>query len=290
MKPIKLKMSAFGSYADEQLIDFGRLGESGLYLITGETGSGKTTIFDAISFALFGKASGINRSDYTMLRSDFAGTNDKTLVELDFVTGGEAFSSAESSSNAVSNNAVYRIKRTIKKNGQDVVLTLPGGTLISGDRNVKEKISEIVGLDKDQFAQIVMIAQNEFLRFLQSVTDDRLKILRRIFGTEVLKNFQEQLKIRAKQEGEKLRFIIHDFNRYEVDVHKREEQFGEWEEQIKTDRAELANLDKAHAQYDKSKQELAAKIAIAEELTKKFTDLASSRVRLREHESMALEM
>ena len=273
MKPLKLKMNAFSSYADLQTIDFTALGNNGLYLITGETGSGKTTIFDAISFALFGKASGVSRGDYTMLRSDFADTTEKTFVELDFAAG----------------NETYSIKRSIKKTGQDVILMLPDGTSTSGDRNIKDKIYEIVGLDREQFAQIVMIAQNDFLRFLQSGTDDRLKILRRIFGTEALKNFQEQLKARAKSENEKRDFFIRDFNRYDVDIYKRDEQFAGWELQIKTDRAELSSVDKSLAEHETIKQNLTAKFAIAEELNKKFSDLASSRFLLKEHESMANE-
>jgi len=274
MKPMKLTINAFGSYADLQTIDFATLGTNGLYLITGETGSGKTTIFDAISFALFGKASGSSRGDYSMLRSDFADGKDKTFVKLDFMSG----------------NAIYNIERTIKKSGQDVALLLPDGTTLSGERNVKSKVYEIVGLDREQFAQIVMIAQNDFLRFLQSGTDDRLKILRRIFGTEMLKNFQEQLKARMRQEKEKRDFIIHDFNRYEVDVYKRDEQFAEWESQVKTDRASLSKADKDLAQYDAIKQDLAAKLAIAEGENRKFSDLASFRVLLEQHESRVDEI
>ena len=274
MKPLKLKMNAFGSYADLQNIDFAALGTNGLYLITGETGSGKTTIFDAISFALFGKASGASRGDYGMLRSDFADANDKTFVELDFVSG----------------NTVYNIRRVIKKSGQDVTLLLPDGTTVSGDRNVKSRIDEIVGLDKDQFAQIVMIAQNDFLRFLQSGTDERLKILRRIFGTEMFKNFQEQLKAHAKREKERRDLIIHDFNRHEVDVYKRDAQFAEWETQVKTDKTALSKADKSLAQYDAVKQNLAAELAVAGELCKKFSDLASSRILLDKHESKASEI
>src|SRR5215469_15835518 len=140
MKPIKLAMSAFGSYADLQILDFTKLGEKGLYLITGDTGAGKTTIFDAISFALFGKASGDGRNNYTMLRSDFAEERTKTYVELSFIAGGNR----------------YNINRTIKQAGQDVVLDLPDGTSTSGERNIKHKIAEIIGLDRGQFAQIVM--------------------------------------------------------------------------------------------------------------------------------------
>ena len=274
MKPLKLTMNAFGSYADLQTIDFAALGANGLYLIAGETGSGKTTIFDAISFALFGRASGAGRENYAMLRSDFADGKDRTFVELDFVSG----------------SAAYSIKRLIKKTGQEVALLLPDGSAVSGDRNVKAKVDEIVGLDREQFAQIVMIAQNDFLRFLQSGTDDRLKILRRIFGTEALKSFQDRLKTRAKQESDRRNLIIRDFDRHGVDVYRRGEQFAEWEAQIKSGRREIEKLDSDIAASDKAKQELAVKLAGAEDLGKKFFDLASLGALLAEHDSKAGEI
>ena len=274
MKPLHLTMSAFGSYADEQSIEFSELGTSGLYLITGETGSGKTTVFDAISFALFGKASGSGRDDYFMLRSDFAAPKAKTYVELEFASG----------------DTLYKIRRTIKKSGQEVVLDLPGGTVLSGDRNVKAKIAEIIGLDRDQFAQIVMIAQNDFLRFLQSGTDERLKILRRIFGTEALKQFQERLKALVKSESDKRDLILHDFARYQIDVYQREEEFAKWKEQIKTDKAELSEADKQLAAYDKEKQTLAAGLVRAEELGKKIASLAGFRRDFAGHQTQAGEI
>ena len=273
MKPLKLTMSAFGSYAGVQEVDFAELGDAGLYLITGETGSGKTTIFDAISFALFGKASGTARDDYSMLRSDFAASNAKTYVELDFASGENQ----------------YNIKRTIKKTGQDAALILPDGTSVSGDRNIKLKIAEIIGLDRDQFAQIVMIAQNDFLRFLQSGTDERLKILRRIFGTEAFKQFQERLKSLVKRESEKRALILHDFERHEVDVYKRNEKFAQWELLIKSDKAELLLTDEKLSEADKRKQTLAAALAVAEELFKKFTDLAKRRNELDAHKAKSDE-
>ena len=274
MKPLKLTMSAFGSYADVQEIDFTELGAVGLYLITGETGSGKTTIFDAISFALFGKASGTARDDYFMLRSDFAVEKAKTFVELDFASGENR----------------YNIKRTIKKTGQEVSLLLPDGTSMNGDRNIKPKITEIVGLDREQFAQIVMIAQNDFLRFLQSNTDERLKILRRIFGTESLRQFQERLKSLVKRESDNRTLLLHDFARHEVDVYKRDEIFAEWALQIKTDKSELTEIDKLLVDYDKRKQELAAALAVAEELCKKFSELSVCRQSLNEHKEKADEI
>ena len=274
MKPIKITISAFGSFANAQTVDFARLGESGLYLITGDTGAGKTTIFDAISFALYGKASGDGRGDYQMLRSDFADDKTKTFVELDFVSG----------------DSLYNIKRVIKKNGQDVALVLPEGTSISGDRNVKSKIAEIVGLDREQFAQIMMIAQNDFLRFLQSGTEDRLKILRQIFGTESLKAFQERLKSLAKQEADKRAKILYDFQRYGLDVYRRDAQFTEWEVQIKADKAGLSEVNDQLGAYDQKKQALAAEIAVAEDLDKKFSDLAKRRADLQVHAGRAAEI
>ena len=275
MKPIKLTMSAFGSYADTQTLDFAKLGTNGLYLITGETGSGKTTIFDAISFALFGEASGEGRSKIAMLRSDFAAEKVKTYVELDFVCG----------------NDKYNIKRGIKKNGQpEVALVLPDGTSKSGIKETASKIAEIIGLDRDQFAQIVMIAQNDFLRFLQSGTDERVKILRRIFGTEALRQFQERLKILVKEENDKRESILLGFKRYEVDVNKREEQFTEWETQIGTGKAELSEANKKLGEYDKKKQTIAAELAVAKELAKKFTDLATFRLDFEKHRNRTEEM
>ena len=274
MKPLKLAMSAFGSYADVQTIDFTALGESGLYLITGDTGAGKTTIFDAISFALFGKASGEGRGEYQMLRSDFAGERSKTYVELDFATGENR----------------YRILRHIKKSGQDVTLTLADGATISGDRGVKAKISEIIGLDRDQFAQIVMIAQNDFLRFLQSGTDERLKILRRIFNTSALRQFQERLRAEVKDASDRRALILHDFERYGVDVYKRGEQFAEWEAQIKADKKDLAETDEKLSECDKQKQTLAAGLAVAGDLSAKFESLAGYRRDLDAHDARAEEI
>ena len=274
MKPLKITMNAFGAYADLQEIDFTLLGTAGLYLITGETGAGKTTIFDAISFALYGKASGTNRENYLMLRSDFAAEKTKTYVELDFISGDKQ----------------YNIKRIIKKSGQEAALLLPDGTVISGGRNLKEKITEIIGLDQDQFSQIVMIAQNDFLRFLQSGTDERVKIMRRIFNTEALRLFQEHLKHLVKIESDKRDFILHDFARYDVDIYKRNEQFQEWEAQIKTDKAGFSDMDEKISKCDAKKQALAAELALAEELLRKFDTLAKYRKDFALHEEKAHEI
>ncbi|MDR0470153.1 MAG: SMC family ATPase, partial [Nitrososphaerota archaeon] len=274
MKPLKLTMSAFGSYAGTETIDFTRLGTRGLYLITGETGAGKTTIFDAISFALFGAASSNTRDKPQMLRSDFAKEKTKTCVELEFS----------------SNNKHYKIKRTIKEKGQDADLILPDGTLLSGNSNIRQHITDIVGLDCDQFAQIVMIAQNDFLRFLQSNTDERLKILRRIFDTEALKQFQENLKERVKQKEAERTLILHNFARYNVDVYQRSEQFSAWDQQINSDKADLLSADTQLDAYSKQARELAAALVIAEGLYKNFFDLAKVQQDLQVHKQKAQDI
>ena len=274
MKPLRLTMSAFGSFAGEETLDFSALGASGLYLITGETGAGKTTIFDAVSFALYGEASGRARDKYQMLRSDFANEKAKTYVELDFESGG----------------SLYGIKRVIKKTGQDAVLTLPDGTSVSGERGIKAKIAEIVGLDRGQFAQIVMIAQNDFLRFLQSGTEARVTILRSIFGTEALRYFQENLKARKNQVGDELKMVRRDFDRHGVDPYKREDIFAAWEAQIGSDKTALGEAEERMTEFDGRKAKISAEIALAEELGKKFAGLDASRAALTKHNLASGEM
>lgn len=189
MKPLELTMSAFGPYADCQFIDFSLLGKNGLYLISGDTGAGKTTIFDAISYALYGEASGRERSG-GMLRSDFAQPGTKTCVKLVFEYKGKRY--------RVERNPEYERPKVrgsgTAKEAAGAELVMPDGSVTSGMRAVTEKVEEILGINRDQFSQIVMIAQGDFQRFLLSATKERAAILRHIFGTEKFKAFQEQLK------------------------------------------------------------------------------------------------
>jgi exonuclease SbcC len=284
MKPLKLRMCAFGSYANEEVLDFSELGRNGLYLITGETGSGKTTIFDAISYAIFGKASGNARNSYKMLRSDYAEGRTKTFVELDFSSGG----------------SIYKIRREIiphfARLTEDVSFTdsvsllLPDGTVLDRSREVDAKVLEIVGLDRDQFAQIVMIAQNDFLRFLQSGTDDRVKILRRIFDTGALKFFQESLKSRAKVKEDERKAVIRDFEKNGVDHNTAKKQFEQWEQEIKVEGEEVKSIDEKLKKLDEAKEEFAAKIAVAESACKIFEELVKQQIELEEHNAKADEM
>ena len=179
MKPLNLIMNAFGPYAQKVEVPLDSLGENGLYLITGDTGAGKTTIFDAITFALYGEASGEYRKEKAALRSDFADKKDKTYVILKFLCRGE----------------IYTIRRSPKTldHGAEVELMYPVGRTFSKEKEVAEEIEQLTGLNKKQFSQIVMIAQGEFQKLLNAKTEDRGEIFRNIFSTQNLQIFQAKL-------------------------------------------------------------------------------------------------
>ncbi len=192
MRPLKLVMSAFGPYAGEETIDFEKMGNRGLYLITGDTGSGKTTVFDAVSFALFGESSGENREP-AMLRSRFAEAKTKTFVELTFLYKGREY--------RVKRNPEY-LRPKDRGEGEtaeraDAVLYLPEGGLLEGVKNVNEKIVELLGVNKEQFSHVAMIAQGEFLKLLLADTKKRSEIFREIFGTKKYQALQDALKSRS---------------------------------------------------------------------------------------------
>lgn len=194
MRPLKLKLSAFGPYKGVTDIDMEKLGESGLYLITGDTGAGKTTIFDAITFALFGEASGENRTA-GMLRSKYAEPETPTEVEMCFRYRGQDYT--------VKRNPEY--ERPAKRGGgttiqkADAELTLPDGAVLTKPREVDRKILEILGVNHQQFSQIAMIAQGDFLKLLLADTKERQEIFRKLFETEHYKALQMQILGDAKR-------------------------------------------------------------------------------------------
>ena len=194
MRPLKLTMSAFGPYAGRMELDFESLGTGGLYLITGDTGAGKTTIFDAISFALFGEASGGNREP-GMLRSKYADPATPTEVELVFRYAGKEYT--------VTRNPEYMRPKGrgegMTKQTASAVLICPEGPPITKPREVNAAIRDILGLDREQFAQVAMIAQGDFLKLLLAETKERQKIFRNIFHTNLYVELQEQLSKQANK-------------------------------------------------------------------------------------------
>ena len=182
-------MSAFGPYAGVQKIDFSGFGTGGLYLICGDTGAGKTTIFDAISFALFGTPSGRERRAQ-MLRSDFAAPSVKTYVDLEFDLRGGRY--------RVERNPDYERPKArgsgVTTETANATLYLPDGRIVGGYGAVTNKITDLLGINREQFSQIVMLAQGDFLQLLLSGTKERSEILRRIFATGNIESFQKRLK------------------------------------------------------------------------------------------------
>ena len=197
MRPIKLVLSAFGPYASKIELDLSKLGENEVYLITGDTGAGKTTIFDAITFALFGKPSGDIR-DVKTLRSEYAKEEIETYVELDFVYHDEEYH-------------IYRRPEYtythVQKNGEvkqrskatDAYLILPNGERIVKPTEVTKQVEQLLGMKRDQFRQIAMIAQGSFLEILNADTKERGKLFEKVFMTSKYSVLMDRLNQMAKE-------------------------------------------------------------------------------------------
>ena len=189
MRPIKLIISAFGPYAGVSEFDFDKLGTGGLYLITGDTGAGKTTIFDAITYALYGDPSGNNR-EVSMLRSKYADDVTPTEVELLFSYYGKEYKVKR---NPEYERANKRGTGTTKQIAS-AEFTYPDGKVVTKIKDVDQAVKTVIGIDRNQFCQIAMIAQGDFLKLLLAPTKERMEIFRHIFKTELFSNLQEKLK------------------------------------------------------------------------------------------------
>lgn len=301
MRPLKLTISAFGPFAEESLIDFEKIGSSGLYLITGDTGAGKTTIFDAISFALFGEASGYTRESF-MLRSKYASPDTKTFVRLSFSCRQKVYE--------VTRNPEYM--RPSKRGGKmtketaDASLTLPDGSVISRVKDVNAKIKEIIGVDKSKFSQIVMLAQGEFMKLLFSSTDERKKIFRDIFKTDFYKEFQERLKeksllLKSEYEAE-MRLILSSLEnicvpeKYESDFFEavKTEDFSTADETLEKIISENTNalgvLEKSLRENSEKLEDIIKKLAEAENSERLLCSLSELEIKLAESEAKILSL
>lgn len=188
MKPIYLEMSAFGPYSNVENVDFTKINNE-LFLISGDTGSGKTTIFDAIVFALYGEASG-NIRQSNSLRSDFADDDTETYVELTFECNSKEY--------YIRRSPEYLRKKKkgtgYTKKAADAILKYPDGRVVTKASDVTDNVVDIMGITKEQFTNIAMIAQGDFLKLILAKTDDRSKIFRDIFNTGKYLDIQSRLK------------------------------------------------------------------------------------------------
>ena len=191
MKPIKLTLSAFGPYASETVIDFSNFIDSGIFLIAGDTGAGKTTIFDAISFALYGEASGgKERRKSKSFRSDYAAAKTETFVEMIFSHRNEIW--------CILRNPEYERPKlsgegTTIQTANAKLTNMNTGEVIEGLRDVNDKTYELLGLTQDQFTQTVMIAQGDFLKILNASSDERKMLFQKLFNTSIYANLQRKL-------------------------------------------------------------------------------------------------
>ena len=208
MKPIRLTMQAFGPYPKLAEIDFERFDSSGLFLIAGDTGAGKTTVFDAISFALYGECSGgKGRRSSKSFRSDYASPYDETFVELVFSHRGENYTIRRSPDQMCAGKRAREKHQTDPQNDapltQDQLVSVPASAVLKRESDAAvvntvsradEQIRQIIGLDREQFSQTVMIAQGDFLKILNAKSSERRELFQKLFGMEKYALFQELLK------------------------------------------------------------------------------------------------
>jgi len=225
MRPLLLTVSAFGCYADKCDIPFENFGKEGLYLITGDTGAGKTTIFDAITFALYGKTSG-DHKDPSMLRSKYADPETETYVEFTFLYHDEKYK--------IKRNPEYERQKQkgegTTKRIADAELILPNGRIVTKSKDVTAEIEKILGINREQFVQISMIAQGDFKKVLHSKTEDRTEIFRKIFNTKNYEKFQDT--------------VSSDTKKLSNDKKEYQKNYDLWISNIKVDENDENNIEK----------------------------------------------
>lgn len=259
MRPLKLTVSAFAAYKNETTVEFEKLGKSGLYLISGNTGSGKTTLFDGITFALYGEPSGdVRKAD--SLRSKYADGNVPTFAELVFECRGKVYT--------IKRNPAYERPRKdgkgMTKESASAVFTGESGVIATGPAEVTEAVEKLLGVKRSQFTQIAMIAQGDFLKLLLASTKERQEVFRRLFDTEKYMYLQEAVKKDWEAADREYKELDEKIKGYRP----AEEAFS-GEELIEYYRDELAKADEESAAADKKESEnMKAQTELTEQLTK----------------------
>ncbi len=279
MKPVRLEMRAFGPYASVEVVDFRELGDRSLFLVHGPTGSGKTSILDAICFALYGDTSGSDR-DGKHMRSDHADPSETTEVTLDFALGERDFRVARSPEQvrekkrgegltSVPAKATLWDRSGIISPGKD------GRILATGSRDVTEEVEGLLGFRSDQFRQVIMLPQGEFRRLLFSKSDAREKILEALFRTDFYRILQEALKERAKGVKSSI-----EFARRERELVLNQADADDEEDLVEKRDGAKEELDEAKAEFEKVKkaEEAARKhLSDGEKAAEKLAELAAAR-------------
>ena len=296
MRPLLLKLCGFGPYAGLQELDFTKLGTQGLYLITGDTGAGKTTIFDAITYALFGEASGSNRQP-DMLRSKYAPADTPTYVELTFSYGDKEYT--------IRRNPEYE---RVKKSGcgtttqaAAVCLIYPDGRTVDKLKEVNSAVRDLLGVSREQFSQIAMISQGDFRKLLQADTQTRQKIFRDIFHTGFYLDLQRKLQDEASALRTQLEHASLSIGQYidgilcpEDSVHHRQVQLAQaqqlpigetldlLEALLAEDLQAQTALEGKIVHLDSRMEDLAARLTDAQKHAKAQSDLEANKALLAE--------
>ena len=298
MKPLYLTISAFGPFAEKTEISFEKLGDQGLFLISGDTGAGKTTLFDAICFALFGEASGSNRG-IDSVRSDFALPGTKTYVEFTFSHQGKQY-------RVVRNPAYQRPKlrgEGMTAESADAALYREAEeereTLVTGFTPVKNEIETLLGVDAKQFKQICMIAQGEFLKLLYADSAERGGIFRKVFHTDLYADFQKKLKEAEKEKRVNLEDSEKRLLQYlkqmtaealeKPDLFRGEELLSEQEEKWKAMESALQKADGELAETEMKIRLLEREISEGKETEQLFAREAAAREAWQKQDSLTAE-
>ena len=289
MRPITLEMNAFGPYAGHELVDFTLLGESGLFLIAGDTGAGKTTLFDAISFALYGVATGgSKRRTGRSFRSDFAKPTDDTWVELTFSHAGKVYT--------VRRSPEYQKPNRKTPCQPDASMHCEDGRSWTKLETVTAAVEELLGLDASQFAQVAMIAQGDFLTILRADSKTRAAIFRRIFDTQLYENAtfllkEQRDKVRNACQAANDRYLqlasqllfdekAENTAEYTQNSVHGEQLLNATEHQLSRDRARLERRQTEREQQEAALSEVSARLHSAQTQNEGVRQLAQTSQRL----------